>query len=94
MEPLPPRVESKRAALAQALGRPVVVRGLRSPDPGWRGRLRVSRRLALIEYQVAQHGFFWHIPIIEDLLARAAEGCQEVELRDPDGGAGGGPRER
>ncbi len=82
MEPLPPRLETKRRALARKLGRPVYVRGLRTPDPAFRGRLRVEAARVTIEYQVAEAGYFWHIPIIEGLLDRAAAGEQDVELRD------------
>jgi uncharacterized protein (DUF2126 family) len=87
VEPLPPQLEDKRRALARALGRPVVIRGIRTPDPDFRGRLRVEPHRVLIEYQVAQAGYFWHLPIIEELLARAADGESQAELRE----AGGEP---
>jgi hypothetical protein len=83
MEQLPPELEEKRRDLARALGRPVYVRGIRTPDPGLRGRLRVERHRVLIEYQVAEKGYFWHIPIIEELLSRAAAGQPTAELREP-----------
>jgi len=82
MEPLPPLVEVKRRAVSQLLGRPVVVRGIRSPDAGFRGRLTVELGRILIEHQVAQAGYFWHIPIIEELLDRAAAGETTLELRE------------
>jgi hypothetical protein len=82
MEPLPPPVEAKRRAVSQLLGRPVVVRGIRSPDAAFRGRLTVESNRILIEYQVSQPGYFWHIPIIEELLDRAAAGETTVELRE------------
>jgi hypothetical protein len=81
VERLPPSLEQKRRDLASALGRPVVVRGIRTPDPHLRGRLRVQPRRVLIEYQVAQQGYFWHIPIIEELLDRAAGGETALDLR-------------
>ncbi len=87
VEPLPPDLEDKRRALARALGRPVVIRGIRTPDPEFRGRLRVEPGRVVIEYQVAQHGYFWHVPIIEELLARAAAGESGVELREGAGEA-------
>ena len=70
MESLPPELERKRRALARALGRPVHVRGVRTPDAELRGRLRVEPGRVVVEYQVDQAGYFWHIPIIEELLAR------------------------
>ncbi len=83
MEPLPPRLKHQRQALARALRRPVHVRGVRTPDQGLRGRLAVEPDRVIIEYQVSQAGYFWHIAIIEELLARAAAGEGRVELRDP-----------
>jgi len=83
VEPLPPLLEEKRRSLGRALGRPVQVRGIRTPDRGFRGRLRVEPGRVLIEYQVAEQGYFWHIPIIEELLDRAAAGEAAVELWDP-----------
>jgi hypothetical protein len=83
MEPLPPPVEAKRRAVSQLLGRPVVVRGIRSPDAGLRGRLTVEPGRILIEHQASQAGYFWHIPIIEELLDRAAAGELAAEIRDP-----------
>lgn len=82
MEPLPPPLEAKRRALSQLLGRPVVVRGIRSPEAGFRGRLTVEAGRVLIEHQVSQAGYFWHIPIIEELLDRAAAGELTAELRE------------
>ena len=82
MEPLPPQLEEKRRALAQVLSRPVIIRGIRTPDPDFRGRLRVEPHRVLIEYQAAQYGYFWHLPIIEELLDRAGAGETEAELRE------------
>lgn len=94
MEPLPPPLEEKRQAVAQSLGRPVYVRGMRTPDGELRGRLRVEPGRVVIEYQVAEAGYFWHVPVIEDLLDRAAAGAQSAELREPWAGHGEGPPER
>jgi len=38
----------------------------------------------VIEYQVAEQGYFWHVSIIEELLSRAAAGHAAFELREPD----------
>jgi hypothetical protein len=83
MEPLPASLEEKRRALARSLGRPVQVRGIRTPEIGFRGRLRVEPHRAVIEYQMAQAGYFWHVPVIEELLDRAAAGEREAELWEP-----------
>jgi hypothetical protein len=74
VEPLPPPLEEKRRALSRSLGRPVVVRGIQTPDRALRGRLTVTPDRVLIEYQVPEAGYFWHIPIIEELFDRAGSG--------------------
>ena len=94
MEPLPPTIERKRRSLARALGRPVHIRGVRTPDPGFRGRLSVEPGRVIIEYQVAQAGYFWHIPIIEELLDRAAAGQPTADLRATPGPADSPPKTR
>lgn len=90
VEALPRALEAKRCSLERALGRPVRVRGIRTPDGELRGRLLVEADRVLIEYQVAEHGYFWHVPIIEELMNRAARGESRVELREP-GDADAGP---
>jgi len=94
MEPLPPPLEQKRQEVARRLGRPVYVRRVRTTDGELRGRLRVEPGRVVIEYQVAEAGCFWHVPVIEELLDRAAAGQQSAELREPWAGDGEGPRER
>jgi hypothetical protein len=93
MEKLPPELEAKRGDLERALGRPVHVRGVRTPDLELRGRLRVERDRVVIEYQISEHGYFWHIPIIEELFDRAAAGHSSFELRAPSPGPEAEPQE-
>jgi hypothetical protein len=88
METLPEPVERRRREVETALGRTVVVRGIQTPDPEFRGRLRVEPGRVVIEYQIAEHGYFWHVPIIERLLLLALEGETSVELREPCASAG------
>ena len=83
MDSLPRPLERQRRALSRALDRPVRVRAVRTPDPELRGRLRVDPDRVIIEYQVSQEGYFWYVPIVEELLRRAAAGEREVELRHP-----------
>ena len=81
MESLPRSLERRRKAAAEGLGRPVYVRGVRTPDRGLRGRMWVESGRVVIEYQVAEAGYFWHVAVIEELLDRAAAGEQKAELR-------------
>ena len=85
MEPLPPRLGDLHRRAEQAAGQPIRIRGVRTDRPGFRGRLSPHPGYLLLEYQVAQAGYFWHLPIIEELLARAAAGCREALIE----GAGG-----
>jgi hypothetical protein len=94
VENLPPKLQRKREEVERALGKRVLVRGIRTPDEGLRGRLRSARGRMLIEYQVAEEGYFWHIPVIEELLNRAAAGEIAVELREPAGDRRDGRQER
>ena len=76
---LPPALEPLRRRAEQALGIPVRVRGVRTRDRSFRGRAVRRQGCMLVEDQVAQAGYFWHVPIIEEILARLAAG--EAELR-------------
>ena len=64
-------------------GVPIVIRGVRTPDPAFRGRVTKKAGYLLLEYQVSQAGFFWHIPIIEELLRRIQAGETAAEIREP-----------
>ena len=94
MEALPEPLEGKRRQVEAALRRTVVVRGIQTPDAAFRGRLRVEPGRVLIEYQIAEHGYFWHIPIIERLLSLALAGETSAELREPSPADEGQPPER
>jgi hypothetical protein len=72
-----------RLELERRLGRPVIVREVRTGDPAFRGRLRRRAGAVILEYQVAQSGFFWHADTVQELLRRAAAGEVAVELRQP-----------
>lgn len=61
---------------------PIVIRGIRTPDRGLRGRVTPRAGYLLLEYQVAIAGYFWHVPIIEELLDRIERGEREIVLRE------------
>ncbi len=70
-----------RLAEAKA-GVPIVIRGVRLSDPAFRGRVTRKAGFLLLEYQVSQAGYFWHIPIIEELLRRIQSGETEPQIRE------------
>ena len=59
---------------------PVRVRGVRTRHKSFRGRSVRRRGYVLVQYQVAAAGYFWHIPIIEEILDRLAVGETDVCL--------------
>jgi len=38
----------------------------------------------VVEYQVAAAGYFWHVPIIEEILDRLAAGESNIHLEQGD----------
>jgi hypothetical protein len=64
------------------LGKPLVLRGVRDPDPRWRGRLTERPSHFLLEYRDDVVGFFWHHDIIRELLDLLEQGQTNVTLRD------------
>ncbi len=79
---LPGPVEAKRRQVEAALGRPVIIREVKREDSAFRGRLRVFADRVVIEYQVAQPGYFWEIATIEQLLLLALAGKTDMTLRE------------
>jgi hypothetical protein len=77
---LPPALESKRKRAERALGMPVRVRGVRTRHQFFRGRTVRRQGCVIVEYQVAAAGYFWHVPIIEEILDRLAAGETDVYL--------------
>lgn len=80
VDELPPALEPLRRLAEQVAGTPVRVRGVRTDDAAFRGRTVRRGGCIIIEYQVAQAGYFWHLPIIEEILRRLATGETDVRL--------------
>jgi hypothetical protein len=75
-------LDARRAEVERAIGMPIVIRGIRTPDAGLRGRVTARPGYLLLEFQVAAAGYFWHVPIIEELLTRIERGEREIVLRE------------
>jgi len=82
---LPPALEHKRRRAERALGVPVRIRGVRTRHPSFRGRAVRRPGCVIVEYQVAAAGYFWHVPIIEEILDRLAAGETDIHLEQADG---------
>jgi hypothetical protein len=81
---LPPALEWKRRRAEQTLGLPVRVRGVRTRHKSFRGRAMRRQGCVIVEYQVAAVGYFWHVPIIEDILDRLAAGETNIHIEHTD----------
>jgi len=79
---LPPALRPVLRRAERAAGQPVVLRQVRTLDAAFRGRVRQKPGYLLVEYQTAQSGYFWDIPIIEELLRRIAAGDTTAVLRE------------
>jgi len=79
---LPAALEARRRQAERALGRPVSIREVRIQDPGFRGRIKMTGERLIIEYQVAQSGYFWEAGLIERLLLLALKGETNLTLRE------------
>ena len=66
------------------IGKPLILRGLQSPDPEFRGRISDRPGYMLVEYQDDIAGYFWHYDTIRRLLALVAEGRRNVTLYQGD----------
>lgn len=77
-----PVIAARIARLEKRLGLRVVVRGVRSPDPAFRGRLRRVPGAVVVEWRDDTAGYFWHYDILEQLLGHLERGCVSLTLRD------------
>ena len=75
-------LDERLRAAERRLGKRIVLRGVREPDPQWRGRLTERRSHFLLEYRDATVGFFWHHDIIRELLDLLEQGETAAVLRD------------
>jgi len=67
-------LDERVRALEQRLGQRLILRGVRDPDPLWRGRISWRPGYVLLEYRDATPGFFWHHDIIRELLDLVEQG--------------------
>ena len=60
--------------LEERLGKRLIVRSVRTPEEGFRGRVEVGPSTVLIEYQEDVPGYFWGYELLEELLDYVEEG--------------------
>ncbi len=62
------------------IGKPIVLRGIQSPDREWRGHIAQRPGYVLIEYRDDMAGYFWHYDIIRQLVALVASGRRNIAV--------------
>ena len=77
-------LESQVREVEEAIGKPIVLRGIKTPDPSVRGRISSRPGYLLLEYRDETAGYFWHHDIIRELLERLRQGERDVVLYDWD----------
>ena len=82
--PEPPAISRRVARIERALGKRVVLRGVRWPDTSLRGRIEDRSNCVLVQYRDDTAGYFWHYDILEELLGLLEQGLLRVLLYDED----------
>jgi len=79
---VPPGLRGRLRRAERLAGQPIVLRQVRATNPAFKGRVTRKSGYLLLEYQTAQSGYFWDIPIIEELLRRIEVGETNALLRE------------
>ncbi len=73
-------VAARVRALQKRTGQRILLRPVHDPRPGWRGQLTTRALWVTIEYQDPEPGYFWHEPLIHELLDQWEAGRRQVTL--------------
>ncbi|MFQ6097129.1 MAG: hypothetical protein ACE5O2_05320 [Armatimonadota bacterium] len=61
-------IEERIRQIEEDRGKKLILRGIRTPNPRFRGRIIERPRYIVVEYRDDEPGYFWHYDIIQDLL--------------------------
>ncbi|MGD9494733.1 MAG: hypothetical protein AB7Y46_00355 [Armatimonadota bacterium] len=61
-------IDAHIARIEERLGKRLIVRAVRTPEPELRGYVEVRPHRVLIEYSEEQPGYFWAYELLERLL--------------------------
>jgi len=64
------------------IGKPIILRSMRSPERNLRGRISSIPGAALLEYRDETAGYFWDCDIVRELLEHLAAGGGPAVFRD------------
>ena len=79
-----PTIMRRLGRLGRAMGKPLVLRGVRLWDTSFRGRILEKPDRIILEYRDDTAGYFWHYEIIEELLDHVAQNHTDVVLHEGD----------
>ena len=71
MTEVPPGLRKRLAEVEAKVGKPIMLRAVRDPDPDFRGRVTDKGSHVLIEYRDDVVGFFWDVDRMRELLEEA-----------------------
>ena len=66
----------------EAIGKPIVLRAIHTPEQEVRGRISSQAGYLLLEYRDETAGYFWHHDIIRELLELVRQGCRDLVVYD------------
>jgi hypothetical protein len=69
-----------RLQAEDALGRRIVLRAIKTPEPGLLGRITDRGAYLLVEYRDETSGYFWDLDALREVLRLAREGKRNVSV--------------
>jgi hypothetical protein len=76
----PDERDALRLETQDALGVPIVLRAIQTPDPALLGRLTERPGYLLVEYRDRIGGYFWDLDALREVLRLAREGKRNVSV--------------
>ena len=77
-------LESQVREVEQQIGKDIVLRGIKTPDRKFRGRISSGPGYLLLEYCDETAGYFWDCDIMKQLLELVRRGHRDLVLYDWD----------
>ncbi len=78
------KIDERIRKLERLRGKRIVLRGVRTNNAQFRGRLVERNGYIVIEYRDDKPGYFWHYEIIEELLDLVEKGSCNIILYEGD----------
>ncbi len=78
------KIDERIRKLERLRGKRIVLRGVRTNNAQFRGRLVERNGYIVIEYRDDKPGYFWHYEIIEELLDLVEKGSRNIILYEGD----------